>query len=189
MSIEKMWQKFSSMQGTSEMANSTDNFSIGDNSGDLLLDSAEQIQQHLVSLAGQAMRQIVVFSPTLTHQIYNSIALAEAISAAIRAFHKLQVKVIICNPQPCISQHHHLVELARQLSSFVEIRRAHDDYLTVSHDYFIADGRAYVYREYFERLTATANYSNPLKAQTDSDQFMGIWEQSQRDTEFLQLYL
>lgn len=189
MSIEKMWQKISSARETDSVTETTDGYSIGDNSGELLLDSADLIQQHLTAMAGQSMRKLVIFSPVLSHRVYDSAELAGAISDAIRAYHKLQVRILICDPRPCVARHHRLVELAQQLSSFIEIRRAHEDYRTITHDYLIADERAYLRRPNFERFTAEANYNDPLKAQTETELFTGIWEQSEREAEFLSLHL
>lgn len=153
------------------------------------LDSAVDIQQHVVAMAEQTRRQLLIFSPNFTHRIYDSDELVEAIS--LNAFDNrfLRVQILVSDPRACIAKGHRLVDLAQRLSSYIEIRRTHARYQHLANDYLLADSTGCIFRINAERFAAEIDYNTPRVADNRAREFTTIWEASTREREFLSLNL
>ncbi len=172
------------------MGTATDTLpTLGEDANAFHLDSAIDIQRHLIAMAGQSRRQLLIFSPNLTHRIYDSDELASSIRRSALDSQKLRVQILVSNPQTCVASGHRLVSLAQQLSSYVEIRRTHDDYRALANDYVLADRTAYIFRKNADQLVAEVDYNAPIETTNYATQFSAIWEASTREQEFLRLHL
>ncbi|MEM7292143.1 MAG: hypothetical protein AAF420_01950 [Pseudomonadota bacterium] len=166
-----------------------DQYQLGRHGDVISVDTAEDIVAHLVRFAGQSRRLVQLFSPTLTHALYNDARFIEALSKSIRENRRKRVQILLSNPSPSISRGHRMVALAEKLSSYIEIRRTHKDFQNISNEYLLADKRAYLFRPNAERYTCDVCYNDPLTTDSYYKRFLEIWESSTREREFLRLHI
>lgn len=162
---------------------------LGEDAIRLHLDSASDIQRHIIAMGGQLRRRLLIFSPTLTHSIYDSEELSQAITRGTFDNPHLSVQILIGNPRACVGRFHRLIDLAQKLSTYVEIRQPPEFYQSLHHDYFLVDKTGYVFREHADRFTATVDYNAPRTVDSHARQFSTIWQSSTRVQEFLRLYI
>ncbi len=82
-----------------------------------------------------------------------------------------------------------MIELSRRLSSSIEIRQPHEDYLHYNEAFLIADECGLIHREFADRYEGNANFYAPIEAQRKLDFFTEVWERSQVHPEFRRLHL
>ena len=84
---------------------------------------------------------------------------------------------------------HRLLELARRLTSRIELRRPIAEYSERGDEYLLADGSGYLYRERAGEYEVSADFHAPLETRRLQEQFHEAWEHSQPDPDLRRLYL
>lgn len=141
-------------------------------------------QLHAWLLASQSRRQLRLYSPNLDHTIFNHPALQDAFSALARAGRQSRIRIILRDPRPAIARSHRLVELARRLSSTIEIRRApprEED--GPDNSYLLADDRGLLWLPEKTEQRGYAHYNYPARVRELGNAYEQLWEQSESEPE------
>ena len=80
-------------------------------------------------------------------------------------------------------------ELARRLSTYIELRKPHDDHRNLIESFLVADERAVLYRKEADRFEGYADLDNPLEARRLLRTFDEIWQRANPDSEMRRLGL
>ena len=107
---------------------------------------------------------------------------------ALRSRHS-RIRVLVKDSHRAVKDGHRLVELARHLSSFIEIRKAHEDARDAAEAFLIADGIGTLHRTLASRFEGTVNFRAPLHARRLAQWFTEVWERSAPDPELRRLHL
>ncbi|MEM7207674.1 MAG: hypothetical protein AAF434_07630 [Pseudomonadota bacterium] len=166
-----------------------ENLKLGTHSDVLSTDSAEAIAPHLITFAKQARRHIQIFSPELTHVLYSNAEFIQSLSDSIRNNSRMRVQILLGDPGPSVRRGHRLLALMEKLGSYIEVRRTHNDFQTLTCDYMLADKRGYIFRNNAERFFTEICYNDRLTTDSYCKQFSHIWEMSTREREFLRLHI
>ena len=75
-----------------------------------------------VELCTEARRYIRILSPDLDHEVFDSEALSNAISALARRSRYTEVRILVQNTRAIVQRGHRLLELARRIPSLVHIQ-------------------------------------------------------------------
>jgi hypothetical protein len=140
-------------------------------------------------MAGQANNSLEIFSRDLDPFLYDREPFLEALSRLCLRNRKAQVRVLVQDPVTPVKRNHRLIELARRLSSSIELRQPHSDYQTYNEAFLIADHCGIIHRGLADRFEGTARFYDPVEAQRKLKWFTEIWERSQVHPEFRRLHL
>jgi len=162
---------------------------LGRDSGRLILESGAENREVCAHMAGQAARQLRVFSRDLDKPIYDTEPFIQSVRQLVLGNRQAQVKILLQDNDRAVKQGHRLIELARRLSSSIEIRTPAHDWLEHRENFLLADRYGYVHRESPDRYDATADYHAPLRVRELSELFDDIWQVSQVDSELRRLYI
>ncbi len=158
---------------------------LGEDSGHhFIQQDAPGYQLHAWLMASQCRRQLRLYSPTLDHTVFNHPALQDAVSALARSGRQARIRIILRDPRQAIARGHRLVEIARRLSSAIEIRRApprEDD--GPDNSYLLADDRGLLWLPDNPEQRGFAHYNHPARVRELSNQFDALWEQSEYEPE------
>ena len=144
------------------------------------------ISAHMLS---QARRQLIIFSHDLDARIFDQEPfLSGAKNLALRSRHA-RIKVLLQNNARVVKEGHRLVELARRLSSAIEVRKPHPDHLQLPENFMLVDDSGFVYRKLASRYLGVASFHDPLENRRLGDFFREMWESSEPDPELRRLYI
>ncbi|HEX7029497.1 MAG TPA: hypothetical protein VF254_02785 [Gammaproteobacteria bacterium] len=140
-----------------------------------------------LEIARLARRQLSIFSRDLEPQAFDTAEFLDAVKNLALSGSKASVRILLIDATRATKDGHRLVELARRLSSFVEIRKPHRDYLDMAEAFMIADERGLLYRALATRWEGVVDPDDPLQARERLKLFNDIWQRSHSDPETRQL--
>ena len=164
-------------------------YTLGETSGDIVIDSSEDNQTAAIRLVAQGSRSLDIFSRDLEARIFDNMEFADAVRALAVKTRDMHVRILVIDPDPIIKRGHRLVELARRLTSHLEIRKVHEDYCNNPESYLVVDNRGLLHRKLASRYEAVVNFNNPMTATELHHQFSEMWERSKQYMDFKRLYI
>ncbi|HLU61653.1 MAG TPA: hypothetical protein VKZ99_04815 [Gammaproteobacteria bacterium] len=139
------------------------------------------------AVAGEARRALAIFSHELEPQVYDTLEFLEAAKALALSASRARIRILLVDSTRAVREGHRLVELARRLSSFFEIRKPHPDDAGIPETFIIADEKALLHRPLATRWEGQASLHDPLRAREKLKLFEEIWQRSEPDPEMRQL--
>ncbi|MCS3903773.1 hypothetical protein J2T55_001804 [Methylohalomonas lacus] len=152
-----------------------DQYSLGQTDSELELDSREHNQLASQAMVRQARRSLDIASRQLDPSVYDQPDFIAAVKRMILDNRRCQVRVLVFEAQAIARRGHQLLQLAGDLSSFIELRQAarqHDDY---GEALLVADRCGYIHRPLGNRYEAGANFSARRRAQALLNTFEDMW--------------
>jgi hypothetical protein len=158
-----------------------DSYKIGVNSELLQLESFDENRILATCLAQQATRTLDIASRLLDPPVFNSSEFIEAVRYFVTKNRKPNVRIIVHDPATIVKLGHRLVDLAGNLSSLIEIRKAGHEHKYYSECLLVADDTAFLHRLNGERCEATANFNDRRQSKYYLDEFNKMWNASVTD--------
>lgn len=152
------------------------------------LASAEDNRAAALEVAQSARRSLVLLSVDLDPFIYDQEPFLTAVRQLATGSRYASIRVLVQDSARVVREGHRLVELARRLSSFIELRKPHTDYSTLTETFLVADEHVVLYRTLASRFEGIAG-RNPLLAREKLKLFNQIWGKSEPDQELRGLKL
>lgn len=136
-----------------------------------------------LAIAQLARRRLALFTHDLEPQLYGTAEFVAAVKDLALSGRMTEVRILLADSTRATKEGHRLLELARRLSSRIEIRKPHRDYLDLAETFLIADEQGLLYRKLATRWEGFADTHEPLQAREQSKLFDEIWQRSQQDPE------
>lgn len=162
---------------------------LGNTSGKVHLNSVEECRQAALSLASQATKSIYIFSHDLEPQIYNQVPFLDTVKALAIRSRQSCVRILLQDNEKVQREGHGLVQLWRRLTSKIEIRRPHPDYIDHPENFLVVDETGYLHLRFYTGYEATLDFNSRLEARRLSGFFNEVWEQSETDSELRNLHI
>ena len=153
------------------------------------LDTRADTQHATELMASQVQSTLDIFSRDLDPVLYAREPFLEALNALCHRNRKARIRMLVQDPTDAVRRSPRVVELARRLSSSIEIRQPHHDYRHYNEAFLVADGCGLIHRKFADRYEGAANFYAPIQAQRKLDFFTEVWDRSQVHPEFRRLHL
>lgn len=162
---------------------------LGTTTGVLVLHDRLHYQQVSIHMLTQARRELCLLSRDLDRTLYDQSPFLTALRTLALRSHLSRIRILLQDHESVVRQGHRVVELARHLTSRIELRRPAEEWLNHPENFLLVDAWGYVHRKLCNRYEASADYHAPLLVQRLRGQFEEIWASSEVDTELRRLYL
>lgn len=149
--------------------------------------TSEDNRAALLEMLGSANRELAIFSRVLDSRVYDETGVLDAISALATRSPFSRIRILVMDGRQAASRGSRLVELARRLSSFIEIRRVYSDFKQMADEFIVGDQTALIYRPLAERYEGAFFPSDGMRARERLRVFDRIWEKSEPDPELRRL--
>ncbi len=175
--------------------NNEDNFrrfvelKLGASDMEIELSSRADARHATDLLVEQAGFSLDIFSRDLDPFIYERAPFLQAVSRLCRDNSKSRIRFLVNDPVAAIRRAPRLIEMSRRLSSSIEIRQPHSDYLNYNEAFLVADECGLIHRDFSDRYEGTVNFYAPVEAARKLAYFIEVWERSTTSPEFRRLYL
>lgn len=164
-------------------------YTLGEHNTDITIDTSEDNLAAVLRLVGQGGRSLDIFSRDLEPRIYDNADFADAVRSLAIKTRDMHVRILVIEPDFIIKHGHRLIELARRLTSHMEIRKVHEDYCNNPEAYLVVDKRGLLHRKLASRYEAVVNFNNPMSATELHNQFSEMWDRSKQYMDFKRLYI
>ena len=164
-------------------------YKLGETSPDIILESKEDNYAAVLALTGQARRSIHLFSPDLDSEVFNKHEITEQLkNLAVKDRHTI-IKILIHDSRKIVLNGHQFIELARLLSSSIEIRKIPVELRAHSETFLIVDETGLLYRTQSDRYEGLLKFDDRRQCRHLLDFFNKSWEHSTPDPELKRLYI
>lgn len=169
------------------MTSSFDHFVLGENTEVLNLDTSAEQHRAAVALVRQARRSVDIFSRDLDRRLYDQRDFLDALQD-LAVNHGL-IRILVKYSGPAVKNGHRLIPLSQRLTSFIEIRRAAEDYREYNEAFLIADATGYSLRRHADRFEGTLRFNAAKECRELLVFFNEVWRNSAPDPDLQRLYL
>ena len=166
-----------------------DDLRLGETALEFELETQAEVRSVAHALAAQAQRTLLLHTEDLEPAIYDDSAFLDAASRLARDHSQSRIWILIHDARKVVQHGHRLIEIARRLSSTIQLRRPAPQYRNYHESFLLADGCGYLHRPLAARYEGTANFNDPGKVADLEKYFMEVWERSEADEEIKRLYI
>ncbi|MFA7386474.1 MAG: hypothetical protein WCZ87_02300 [Thiohalobacteraceae bacterium] len=167
----------------------TDGCIVGETAEDYALASRDDNRRAAALLAAQARRQLELFTPDLEPALYDRTDFVEALARLVVDNPRARIRILAKDLERTVKEGHRLVELGRRLSSYVEIRRVHEDYQDDNQSFLLTDDYGLLHRHFAARFEGSFSCKAPLEVRRLRALFNEIWDRSEPDANLRRLHL
>lgn len=166
-------------------------FSLGEHDKDILIDTAAENRDAVISLAQQARSSINLFTRDLDPRLFDNSDFERSVFTLARTHHSADIRILTLDSSHACQQGHCLIRLAQRLTSSVLIHNPAREYRDVIATFLVVDGKGILHRP---RSTSTdydavVNYMAPQRAAELQDFFNEMWERSTPDSQIRRLFI
>lgn len=140
-------------------------------------------------LAAQASRAVRIWTPDLEPRLYDTQPFLDALRALALGARRAEVRVLVADARRAMQLGHRLPELARQMTSSVEIRRLPPEPADRPEAFLVADLLGYLYRPVAHQAEAALCFHDPLRARDLARSFDAVWDCATLEPETRRLHL
>ena len=162
---------------------------LGESVGDYALASRDDSRRAAAILAAQARRQLELFSPDMEPAIYDQAPFIDALSQLAVSSPRARIRILAKDFERTVKEGHRLVELARRLSSHIEIRHVHEDYRDNNETFLLVDDYGLLHRRHAPRFEGNFSCKAPLEVRRLRAFFDEVWERSEPAADLRRLHL
>ncbi len=154
---------------------------LGQTHAALRLDRRRHYEELLLRMAQQATHQLYIFTPSLDPWLFASEALQRACFDLARRSRRSHVFLVVHDTRTAVQQGSRLIELAKNLSSYVQIRNPGEEHRDDQRTLIIADQCGYILRRAPGRYEGEADFNNPRTTQRHLEYFQRVWQYATPD--------
>ncbi len=158
-----------------------ENYRLGIEDDEVLIDTAGGNHLAATMMAQQCKRNVGIISRELDPVIYDTDTFVEALKQALLENRRAKVRIIVFNTQVISRRGHKLLELAGNLPSYIEFRKAGKEYDDFNESLFVADVTGYIYRNNAERFEGKVNFNDKRRSKILMNVFEEMWNRSTPD--------
>lgn len=150
-------------------------YRVGEQQELLQLDSWEKNRTIALLMAQQCHRNLDIISRQLDPPLFNNPEFLEALHGLIGEGHRPRVRIIVLDPKAIVSHGHLLVDFVGKHSSFIEMRKASEEFQSYNEFLLVADEIAWLHRNSAARYEAEANFNDRRQSRLYLDKFSTMW--------------
>lgn len=169
--------------------NQSSEFKLGEQSDIVHLESMQENRDVSLAMVQQASRSIHLFTQDFDPLIYDTPSFVDAIKNVAINNTRSFVQIIVKDSSKAVLHGNRLIELARRLSSYIQIRKASIEYNEYNAAYLVADGTGYIRRTNASRYEGIACFNNRNDCRHLINFFETAWEKATPDPELRRLHI
>jgi hypothetical protein len=163
---------------------------LGDNGdGPIELTGLEDFRAAVQQMASQALRSLDIFTYDLDPYLYDQLPFIDAVKQLALSSQYSGIRILLQDNHKVQQEGHRLLELARRLTSSIEIRRPDTAHLGHGENFLVADQTGYVHRSLHDLYEGRVDFNDRLYSRQLSTFFTEAWERGEPESSLRRLYL
>lgn len=165
------------------------NYKLGENADDIVLNSMDENRHAILNILKQSNRTLDIYSRDMDPRLFDNSDFTTAVRDMVLRSQHVRIRVLVNEPDRAIKYDHRLIHVSRLMTSYIEIRKTHEDYAMNPAAFVLFDQRGMVYRTLASHYEGVANFNDPRRVGELLQFFNEAWEHSRQYTEFRRLYI
>lgn len=154
------------------------------------VEGLDALRAAVVEVAAGARRELQILSSDLQAALYDQQPFLDAIRRLVTSGRRPTIRILVLDVATAVTSGHRLIELARQLSSFIEIRRLDPDDADVAETFLLVDRLIFIRQP----VTASGRVAilatrAPLEGRELARRFEELWQRALPDPNLRRLWL
>ncbi|MBI3775471.1 MAG: hypothetical protein HY273_07955 [Gammaproteobacteria bacterium] len=154
---------------------------LGESAETIALESSAEHCAAALALATQATRSMHIFSHQLDRRVYDQKPFIEALTQLALRSPQCQVSILVRDTNDMIHNGHRLIEAMRRVPSRMQLRKVHQDYISTTEEFVVADETGLLLRRLATRYEGSVNFSARKEARERVKFFNEVWRPSESD--------
>lgn len=142
-----------------------------------------------LALFSQGKRNAFIYSRDLDPRILDDVRIANALSELARYSRYSRIEVLVTEVDDVMARGHRWLELFQRLSSKIEVRVIHEDYLQTPFVFSIVDECALLYRSNAAEYEGYVHFNDRHACAQKMIHFREVWQVSRVASELRRLYI
>lgn len=168
---------------------SLQSFELGDFGERLELHSAAEHNLVLSHMLEQTQRTCYILNRDLDRAVLHQDNIRTGLFNLARRGRFSDIRILAHDTDTAVRNGHILIDLAKRLSSYIEVRQVADDFKQFNEAFVILDKRGVIHQGQAHHYDAIAEYHNPRLASDLESTFEDIWNCSTIDHNFRQFHI
>lgn len=164
-----------------------ESLALGEDREPVGVETSAQVKEASVALVSQSRRAIEIVSRHLDPAVYDTVEFVQAARRFVLDSRRARVHIIVMDSRPILTTGHRLVDLAQQLSSFVEIRKPNEKHSGYNCAFLLADRTGSIYRQLADRFDGVVNFGDRRAASELGETFERMWTHAEPDSNLRRL--
>ena len=166
-----------------------DNHQLGRTDDCVTIESRDENRLATIKISQQCRNSIEIVSRELDSPVYDTPEFTDTVRNIGLENHHARIRIIVMDSRVIIKHSHRLLNLAMDLSTFIDIRKPSIEYTSFNEALFLADGCAYIHRLKNDRYEATVNFNDRRTTKYLLDHFNEMWSKSLSDVNLRKLHI
>lgn len=142
----------------------------------------------VIELVAQSRHQLYILADDLDPRIYSNEDFSQQLSALARRSKRPDIRILLHQTNRLQTQQHRALSLIQRLSSLIEVRQLHEQYMSQWQSYCINDQPTMIYQTTYERYDAVV-INEPNRIIKEREQFEQMWQQSSIATQLRRQFI
>lgn len=164
-------------------------YKLGDQDKVIHLDTMDDNRSAVTAIARQCQRSLHIQTYDLDPLIYDDADFIEAVRQLAVSGSRANVQILLEDSRKIVASGHRIIELARQVSSYIEIRKINTNLKTISEAFLVGDETGVVFRKQPQRYEGFVNFNDRSRCRQLLADFRDSWEKALPDPELRRLHL
>jgi len=140
-----------------------------------ILSTLEEYRAAVSELATRAQRSLSIYTPNLEPLIYDQDCFLEPVKRLVLARGHARLRVLISDPARASRDGNRFMQMARRLTSFIELRNVPAEFRNNPASFIVADDRAIAYRQQASRWDGIVEFDDQSVVRRHLAYFDEVW--------------
>ena len=125
-----------------------------------ILTTVDEYRAAVAEIATRAQRSLAIYTPDLEPQLYDHDLFLEPMKRLVLARSHARVRVLISDPARVVREGNRFLQMARRLTSYLDLRNVSSDFRSNPCAFIVADDRAIAYRQQASRWDGIVEFDD-----------------------------
>lgn len=164
-----------------------DDYELGRTDDTIKIDTRQENIHAVLSMARQTRNTMEIISRDLDPDLFDNPDFIDSVKSMILDNRKASIRILVFDPKKIVTRGHRLIELARSLPTYIDIRVPGVEHRGFNELLFVADMTAYLHRLIPDRFDATLNFNDKRVSKHLVKEFDEMWTTATQDTNLRKL--
>jgi hypothetical protein len=140
-----------------------------------ILSTLDEYRAAVAEIAKRANRSMSIYTPNLEPLIYDQDMFLEPLKRLVLARGHARLRVLISDPARVVREGNRFMQMARRLTSFIELRNVPPEFRDSPASFIIADASAIAYRQDSEKWEGIVEFNDQQIVKRYLAHFDEVW--------------
>jgi hypothetical protein len=140
-----------------------------------IVSTLDEYRTAVAEIAKRANRSLAIYTPDLEPQLYDQDLFLEPLKRLVLARSHARLRVLISDPARVMREGNRFMQMARRLTSYIELRNVPPEFRNNPAAFIIADGAAIAYRQQCSRWDGIVEFNDQQVVKRHLAYFDEVW--------------